>query len=43
MKIEIPKFVEKAHPDNFIDWLSTIEIFLSVRYSRALEGETFCP
>nr|KAJ0185673.1 hypothetical protein LSAT_V11C900466940 [Lactuca sativa] len=41
MKIEIPKFVEKAHPDNFIDWLSTIEIFLSVRYSRALE-ETTC-
>nr|KAJ0220481.1 hypothetical protein LSAT_V11C200051630 [Lactuca sativa] len=25
MKIEIPEFDGKAHPDYFIDWLSTIE------------------
>nr|GEV79973.1 reverse transcriptase domain-containing protein [Tanacetum cinerariifolium] len=25
MKIEIPEFVGKAHPEEFIDWLSTVE------------------
>ena len=25
MKIEIPEFDGKSHPDDFIDWLSTVE------------------
>nr|GEZ10697.1 retrovirus-related Pol polyprotein from transposon 17.6 [Tanacetum cinerariifolium] len=31
MKIEIPEFVGKAHPDEFIDWLSTVEIIFDLR------------
>ncbi|GKF46033.1 hypothetical protein Tco_0135835, partial [Tanacetum coccineum] len=25
LKIEIPEFTGKVHPDDFIDWLSTVE------------------
>ena len=25
MKVEIPEFSGKVHPDDFIDWLSTVE------------------
>nr|GEY48207.1 reverse transcriptase domain-containing protein [Tanacetum cinerariifolium] len=31
MKIEIPEFVGKAHPDEFIDWLSTVERIFDLR------------
>ncbi|GJU39677.1 RNA-directed DNA polymerase [Tanacetum coccineum] len=31
MKIEIPEFVGKAHPDDFIDWLSTVERIFDLR------------
>ncbi|PWA39125.1 reverse transcriptase domain-containing protein [Artemisia annua] len=31
MKIEIPEFEGKAHPDDFIDWLSTIERIFDLR------------
>ncbi|GKF48086.1 hypothetical protein Tco_0141337, partial [Tanacetum coccineum] len=31
LKIEIPKFTGKVHPDDFIDWLSTIERVFDVR------------
>nr|GEZ88752.1 reverse transcriptase domain-containing protein [Tanacetum cinerariifolium] len=30
MKIEIPEFVGKAHPDEFIDWLSTTRSFYRI-------------
>ncbi|GJX96712.1 reverse transcriptase domain-containing protein [Tanacetum coccineum] len=31
LKIEIPEFTGKVHPDNFIDWLSTVERVFDVR------------
>nr|GEV03542.1 RNA-directed DNA polymerase, eukaryota, reverse transcriptase zinc-binding domain protein [Tanacetum cinerariifolium] len=31
LKIEIPKFTGKVHPDDFIDWLSTVERVFDVR------------
>ncbi|GJU67477.1 reverse transcriptase domain-containing protein, partial [Tanacetum coccineum] len=31
LKIEIPEFTGKVHPDDFIDWLSTIERVFDVR------------
>ncbi|GKA44713.1 reverse transcriptase domain-containing protein [Tanacetum coccineum] len=31
MKIEIPEFTDKVHPDDFIDWLSTVERVFDVR------------
>ncbi|PWA83830.1 reverse transcriptase domain-containing protein [Artemisia annua] len=31
MKIEIPEFVGNAHPDEFIDWLSTVERIFDLR------------
>nr|GEV06976.1 reverse transcriptase domain-containing protein [Tanacetum cinerariifolium] len=31
MKIEIPKFMGKARPDDFIDWLSTVERIFDLR------------
>ena len=31
MKLEIPEFVGKAHPDDFIDWLSTVERIFDLR------------
>nr|GFA15878.1 reverse transcriptase domain-containing protein [Tanacetum cinerariifolium] len=31
MKIEIPEFVGKAHPNEFIDWLSTVERIFDLR------------
>ncbi|GKE07976.1 putative CCCH-type zinc finger family protein, partial [Tanacetum coccineum] len=31
MKIKIPEFTGKVHPDDFIDWLSTIERVFDVR------------
>nr|GEY01134.1 putative reverse transcriptase domain-containing protein [Tanacetum cinerariifolium] len=31
MKIEISEFVGKAHPDKFIDWLSTVERLFDLR------------
>ncbi|GKB11841.1 hypothetical protein Tco_0845764 [Tanacetum coccineum] len=31
LKIEIPEFTGKVHPDNFIDWLSTVERVFVVR------------
>ncbi|GJZ92201.1 reverse transcriptase domain-containing protein [Tanacetum coccineum] len=31
LKIEIPEFTGKVHPDDFIDWLSTVERVFDVR------------
>ncbi|GJW59663.1 putative CCCH-type zinc finger family protein [Tanacetum coccineum] len=31
LKIKIPKFTGKVHPDDFIDWLSTVERVFDVR------------
>ncbi|GJT11671.1 hybrid signal transduction histidine kinase M [Tanacetum coccineum] len=31
LKIEIPEFTGKVHPDDFIDWLSTVEWVFDVR------------
>ncbi|GKC34528.1 reverse transcriptase domain-containing protein [Tanacetum coccineum] len=31
LKIEIPEFTGKVHPDDFIDWLSTVERVFNVR------------
>ncbi|GJU53560.1 hypothetical protein Tco_1227274 [Tanacetum coccineum] len=31
LKIEIPEFTGKVHPDDFIDWLSTVERVFHVR------------
>ncbi|GKD39604.1 hypothetical protein Tco_1259811 [Tanacetum coccineum] len=31
LKIEIPEFTSKVHPDDFIDWLSTVERVFDVR------------
>ncbi|GKF62029.1 hypothetical protein Tco_0182083 [Tanacetum coccineum] len=31
LKIEIPEFTVKVHPDDFIDWLSTVERVFDVR------------
>ncbi|GKC65948.1 reverse transcriptase domain-containing protein [Tanacetum coccineum] len=31
LKIKIPKFMGKVHPDDFIDWLSTVERVFDVR------------
>ncbi|GKG06894.1 hypothetical protein Tco_0329863, partial [Tanacetum coccineum] len=31
MKIEIPEFTSKVHPDDFINWLSTVERVFDVR------------
>ncbi|GJV62962.1 hypothetical protein Tco_1473790 [Tanacetum coccineum] len=31
LKIEIPEFTSKVHPDDFIDWLSTVEWVFDVR------------
>ncbi|GJT52996.1 hypothetical protein Tco_0988050 [Tanacetum coccineum] len=31
LKIEILEFTGKVHPDDFIDWLSTVERVLDVR------------
>ncbi|GJY15576.1 putative CCCH-type zinc finger family protein [Tanacetum coccineum] len=31
LKIEIPEFIGKVHPDDFIDWLSTVERVFDVR------------
>ncbi|GJV46680.1 zinc finger, CCHC-type containing protein [Tanacetum coccineum] len=31
LKIKIPEFTGKAHPDDFIDWLSTVEQVFDVR------------
>nr|GEY60934.1 RNA-directed DNA polymerase [Tanacetum cinerariifolium] len=33
LKIEIPEFTGKVHPDDFIDWLSTVERLFDVRDS----------
>ncbi|GJX91807.1 hypothetical protein Tco_0345133 [Tanacetum coccineum] len=31
LKIEIPEFTSKVHPDDFIDWLSTVERVFDLR------------
>ncbi|GKE06622.1 hypothetical protein Tco_1398640 [Tanacetum coccineum] len=31
LKIKIPEFTSKVHPDDFIDWLSTVERVFDVR------------
>nr|GEZ75759.1 reverse transcriptase domain-containing protein [Tanacetum cinerariifolium] len=31
LKIEIPKFTGKVHPDDSIDWFSTVECVFDVR------------
>nr|GEZ57642.1 RNA-directed DNA polymerase [Tanacetum cinerariifolium] len=31
LKIEIPEFIGKVHPDEFIDWLTTVERVIDVR------------
>nr|GFB49451.1 reverse transcriptase domain-containing protein [Tanacetum cinerariifolium] len=31
LKIEIPEYTSKVHPDDFIDWLSTVERVFDVQ------------
>jgi len=42
IKVDIPEFEGRMQPDEFIDWLNTIERILLQRCSRSQESEACC-
>jgi hypothetical protein len=42
VKVDIPEFEGRMQPDEFIDWLNTIERILLQRCSRSQESEACC-